>query len=163
MRVIDLNVDMGESFGNWRLGDDEALLERATSANIACGFHAGDPVTLLRTVSLASERGVAIGAHPGFPDLVGQCAGVRDPHRRRPIERGAVFVHRRPVHHGVAGAAMPTGVPAAVTEASLMANEDLVRAERVAVAYLARPWLTCRFLRSSVRSCQLCRRQTAAV
>ncbi len=71
MNTIDLNVDMGESFGNWSLGDDEGLLEIATSANIACGFHAGDPLTMLRTVSLASTRGVAIGAHPGFPDVLG--------------------------------------------------------------------------------------------
>lgn len=71
MASIDLNVDMGESFGNWRLGDDAGLLDMATSANIACGFHAGDPLTMLQTVALVSSRGVAIGAHPGLPDLLG--------------------------------------------------------------------------------------------
>ncbi len=68
---IDLNCDMGESFGAYALGADEALLELVTSANIACGFHAGDPVVLDRTVALAKKHGVAVGAHPGFPDLVG--------------------------------------------------------------------------------------------
>ena len=69
--VIDLNSDMGESFGRWELGADEALLDLVSSANVACGFHAGDPRTMRRTVELARERGVAVGAHPGFPDLAG--------------------------------------------------------------------------------------------
>jgi UPF0271 protein len=68
---IDLNCDMGESFGAWTMGDDEALMESITSANIACGYHAGDPAVMRRTVRLARERGVAIGAHPGLPDLAG--------------------------------------------------------------------------------------------
>lgn len=70
-RMIDLNADLGESYGRWTLGDDEALLGIVTSANIACGFHAGDPATLLRTVRAAAERGVAIGAQVGYPDLAG--------------------------------------------------------------------------------------------
>ncbi len=68
---IDLNADLGESFGRWRLGDDEALLDVVTSANVACGFHAGDPATLLTTCRRAVERGVAIGAHVAYRDLAG--------------------------------------------------------------------------------------------
>ena len=68
---IDLNCDMGESFGRYRLGNDAAMLDVVTSANIACGLHAGDPVVMRETVALAASRGVAIGAHPGYPDLQG--------------------------------------------------------------------------------------------
>lgn len=71
VRTLDINADIGESFGNWTMGNDAAVLPRITSANIACGFHASDPVTLVRTVRLAHEHGVAIGAHPGLPDLLG--------------------------------------------------------------------------------------------
>ncbi|MCA0942570.1 5-oxoprolinase subunit PxpA [Salipiger pacificus] len=68
---IDLNCDMGEGFGPWRMGDDAALLEIVTSANIACGFHAGDPQVMAATMQAAVARGVGIGAHPGFADLQG--------------------------------------------------------------------------------------------
>lgn len=68
---LDLNCDMGESFGAWRMGDDEAVLAHVTSANIACGFHAGDAATMQRTAQMALARGVAIGAHPSLPDLQG--------------------------------------------------------------------------------------------
>jgi UPF0271 protein len=68
---VDLNADLGESYGSWRMGDDEALLDVVTSANVACGFHAGDPVTMLRTCRAAAARGVVVGAHPSYPDLVG--------------------------------------------------------------------------------------------
>jgi 5-oxoprolinase (ATP-hydrolysing) subunit A len=68
---VDLNADMGESFGAWTMGDDAALLDIVTSANVACGFHAGDPDVMARTMRLAVARGVGIGAHPGFPDLQG--------------------------------------------------------------------------------------------
>jgi UPF0271 protein len=68
---IDLNADLGEGFGVWRLGDDEALLDVVTSANVACGFHAGDPLTMRRVCAAAAERGVAIGAQVGYRDLVG--------------------------------------------------------------------------------------------
>jgi len=71
MPRIDLNCDMGESFGPWRMGNDEAVLEHVTSANVACGMHAGDPRTMRVTVEAARARGVAVGAHPGFPDLQG--------------------------------------------------------------------------------------------
>ena len=68
---IDLNADLGEGFGVWRLGDDERLLEVITSANIACGFHAGDPMTMRRVCAAAADRGVVIGAQVGYRDLVG--------------------------------------------------------------------------------------------
>ncbi|HKE46894.1 MAG TPA: 5-oxoprolinase subunit PxpA [Rhodanobacteraceae bacterium] len=71
MKTIDLNCDMGESFGAWTMGQDDAVLAHVTSANIACGFHAGDPSTMRRTVAAAAAHGVAIGAHPSLPDLAG--------------------------------------------------------------------------------------------
>ena len=69
--AVDLNSDVGESFGAWTLGDDAHVLDHVTSANVACGFHAGDPQVMLATVRAARDRGVAVGAHPGYPDLVG--------------------------------------------------------------------------------------------
>jgi UPF0271 protein len=69
--IIDLNADMGESFGAWTMGNDAAMLEVVTSANVACGFHAGDPIVMHKTMAAARERGVAVGAHPGFLDLWG--------------------------------------------------------------------------------------------
>ncbi|MCG7520045.1 LamB/YcsF family protein [Ruegeria sp. Ofav3-42] len=71
MPSVDLNADMGESFGPWNMGDDESLLKIITSANIACGFHAGDSDVMAKTMTLAAENGVGIGAHPGFLDLQG--------------------------------------------------------------------------------------------
>ena len=68
---IDFNCDMGESFGSYKLGQDEELIKYITSANVACGFHAGDPQWMRHTVNLAEEHGVAVGAHPSFPDLQG--------------------------------------------------------------------------------------------
>jgi UPF0271 protein len=70
-KSIDLNCDMGESFGPWTMGQDDAVLAHVSSANIACGFHAGDPATMRRTVAAAVAHGVAIGAHPSLPDLAG--------------------------------------------------------------------------------------------
>jgi len=71
MAQIDLNCDMGEGFGSWPMGSDLEILDHVTSANIACGFHAGDPATMHRTVEAALAKGVAVGAHPGLPDLQG--------------------------------------------------------------------------------------------
>ena len=68
---IDLNADLAEGFGPWRMGDDDALLDVLSSANLACGFHAGDPTIMRRTVELSLKRGVDIGAHVGFPDIQG--------------------------------------------------------------------------------------------
>lgn len=70
-RTIDLNADMGEGYGPWQMGDDAGMLQVISSANIACGAHAGDPQVMARTMALARDRGVAIGAHPGFADLHG--------------------------------------------------------------------------------------------
>lgn len=71
MPTIDLNSDLGESFGAWCMGDDEAMLGIVSSANVACGFHAGDPAGILRTLKAAARHGVTIGAHVSYPDLVG--------------------------------------------------------------------------------------------
>jgi 5-oxoprolinase (ATP-hydrolysing) subunit A len=71
MKTIDLNCDMGESYGAWKMGADAQIMPFITSANIACGFHAGDPATIRKTVKLAHDHGVAIGAHPSLPDLMG--------------------------------------------------------------------------------------------
>lgn len=71
MYTIDLNSDLGESFGAYTIGNDKDVLQYVSSANIACGFHAGDPTVMQRTVALALSKGVALGAHPGLPDLVG--------------------------------------------------------------------------------------------
>lgn len=71
MTTVDLNADMGESFGAWKMGDDAALLRVVTSANIACGGHAGDADVMAATMRMAHENGVGIGAHPGFMDLAG--------------------------------------------------------------------------------------------
>lgn len=71
MKQIDINCDLGESFGNYIIGNDEKMMPFISSANIACGFHAGDPVVIERTVKLALQNNVKIGAHPGYPDLQG--------------------------------------------------------------------------------------------
>ncbi|MDP9936793.1 UPF0271 protein [Paenarthrobacter nicotinovorans] len=71
MKQIDLNSDVGESFGRWSLGDDDAVFRSVSSANVACGFHAGDPTVMRATCELAAQRGVTVGAHPGYRDLAG--------------------------------------------------------------------------------------------
>jgi 5-oxoprolinase (ATP-hydrolysing) subunit A len=71
MKKIDLNCDMGESYGAWKMGADAGVMPFISSANIACGFHAGDPATIRKTVRLAVDAGVAVGAHPSLPDLMG--------------------------------------------------------------------------------------------
>ena len=71
MTRIDINADLGESFGAYTIGRDAGLMQTITSANVAAGFHAGDPSVLRATIRLARRHGVAVGAHPGFPDLVG--------------------------------------------------------------------------------------------
>ena len=87
---IDLNADVGEGFGPWRMGDDAALMEVISSANIACGYHAGDPVIMDRTVRMALERGIDIGAHVGSPDLMG--------FGRRPMQADAAELARYVVY-----------------------------------------------------------------
>ena len=71
MRTVDINCDLGESFGHYQLGDDRAMMPSITSANVACGLHAGDPLVMQATVKLCLEHRVALGAHPGYPDLLG--------------------------------------------------------------------------------------------
>ena len=70
-KVIDLNADLGEGFGPWLMGDDSAMLSIVSSANIACGFHAGDPETMRKTLAIAKEKKITVGAHPGYQDLIG--------------------------------------------------------------------------------------------
>lgn len=79
---MDLNSDLGESFGTWRMGDDASMLDIVTSANVACGFHAGDPAGILDTLRAAAARGVAIGAHVAYPDLAGFGRRNMDPSSR---------------------------------------------------------------------------------
>lgn len=98
---VDLNADMGEGFGRYRL-DDAGLLDVVTSANIACGFHAGDPVVMRETVVLAARRAVAVGAHPGYPDLVG--FGRREL-GANPDEIEAMVVYQVGALHAVCAAA----------------------------------------------------------
>jgi 5-oxoprolinase (ATP-hydrolysing) subunit A len=87
---VDLNSDVGESFGAYTIGQDSILLPHVTSANVACGFHAGDPSVMRATVAMAKQHGVAVGAHPGFPDLVG--FGRRDLHATpREVEDFVVY------------------------------------------------------------------------
>lgn len=71
MKMVDLNSDLGESFGNYKIGLDEEVIKYVTSANIACGWHAGDPLVMEKTVEIAKKQGTSIGAHPGYPDLMG--------------------------------------------------------------------------------------------
>lgn len=68
---VDINCDLGESYGAYKIGNDKKIMPHITSANIACGFHAGDPMTMMQTINLAKKHGVAVGAHPGYPDLLG--------------------------------------------------------------------------------------------
>ncbi|MCR5175489.1 MAG: LamB/YcsF family protein [Anaerovibrio sp.] len=86
MNAVDLNCDLGESFGCYTIGMDEAVIPYVTSVNIACGWHAGDPLIMEKTVALAKKNGVAVGAHPGFPDLMGF---GRRPMTVTPSEAGA--------------------------------------------------------------------------
>lgn len=86
MTTVDLNSDMGEAFGDWTMGDDTAILKIVTSANVACGFHAGDPQVMAKTMAEAKAQGVAVGAHPGYGDLWGFGRRVL-PHSPQEIER----------------------------------------------------------------------------
>jgi UPF0271 protein len=102
---MDINCDLGESFGNWRLGADEALIPRITTASLACGFHGGDPLTMRRAVEAAVEHGVAVGSHPGLPDLLGfgrrvMAVSAEDLHAYVVYQSGALQAFLRP--HGIA-------------------------------------------------------------
>ena len=96
MKVVDLNCDLGESYGNWRLGDDESIMPLVTTANVACGFHGGDPLVMARTAALAREHGIAAGSHPGYPDLLGFGRRAYD---LTPAEAAAYMIeHALPEH-----------------------------------------------------------------
>ena len=88
---IDLNCDMGEGFGPWEMGDDAAMLDIVTSANVACGWHAGDPIIMHDTAALAKAKGVAIGAHPGFNDLWGFGRRVIQGHSMADLEKQVAY------------------------------------------------------------------------
>ncbi|MGM4986044.1 MULTISPECIES: LamB/YcsF family protein [Rhizobium] len=102
MVTIDLNCDMGESFGAYTIGDDEAMLELISTANIACGFHAGDPVVMRNTILAAKAKGVAIGAHPSFMDLYG--FGRRRISGERPEDLEAQIIYQIAAMQGMASA-----------------------------------------------------------
>ena len=93
MKTIDLNCDMGESYGAWKMGADAEVMPYISSANIACGFHGGDPATIRKTVRLAVDHGVAVGAHPSLPDLVGFGLGLAAVGQRDGERGGGNFYH----------------------------------------------------------------------
>jgi 5-oxoprolinase (ATP-hydrolysing) subunit A len=139
--TIDLNSDMGESFGLYRHGADEEILPHISSANIACGFHAGDPTVMRRTVALAQRHGVAVGAHVGFPDLLGfgrRHLGVKPVHLKDYVtyQIGALQAFLRAagfsLHHVKPHGALymmaleDEAISRAIIEASLEAANDLI-------------------------------------
>ena len=136
-RYIDLNCDMGESYGRWTLGNDAEVMPQLTSANLACGFHAGDPHIMRSTVELAIQHGVAIGADPGLPDLMGfgrralnvsaeRAQGLHPLSDRRALEAFAT----------VAGAELQHVKPHGIQYTMFVRNLDLARACAEAVAEL---------------------------
>jgi UPF0271 protein len=102
MATVDLNCDMGESFGAYKIGDDESMMDLISTANIACGFHAGDPVVMRDTILAAKARGVAIGAHPSFMDLYG--FGRRRISGERPEDLEAQIIYQVAAMQGMATA-----------------------------------------------------------
>ena len=136
MKTIDLNSDMGEGFGVYRMGDDAGMLEIVTSANIACGFHAGDPLIMHDVVKRARENGVAIGAHPSFLDLWG--FGRRPIHGERPADIEKIVAYQIGALQGIA-ASLGRRVSHVKTHGSLgnMAAVDDALASAVARAVAA--------------------------
>jgi UPF0271 protein len=139
--TIDLNADLGESFGWYRYGADEEVIAHISSANIACGFHAGDPTVMRRSVALAREHGVAVGAHFGFPDLLGfgrRRLDVKPAHLKDYVtyQIGALLAFLRdagmPLHHVKPHGALymqaleDDALSRAIVEASLAAGEGLM-------------------------------------
>ena len=100
--LINLNADLGEAFGAWPMGDDTAMLDIVKSANIACGLHAGDPMVMTNTVRAAVQRGVSLGAHPGYPDLQGF---GRRPMELTNAEIGAIMAYQIGALQGIAATA----------------------------------------------------------
>ncbi|HSZ51692.1 MAG TPA: 5-oxoprolinase subunit PxpA [Caulobacteraceae bacterium] len=140
-RTIDLNSDLGEGFGPWSMGDDAAMLDIVTSANIACGGHASDPETMHRTLTLARERGIVVGAHPSYPDLPG-FGRRRLPSTPGEIERftaaqtGALMAIAALVGHPVRYV-KPHGALANVAADEVETAEAIVRAVRAVDSHLA--------------------------
>jgi UPF0271 protein len=130
---IDLNADMGEGFGPWQMGDDDALLDIVTSANIACGFHAGDPAVMARSVAACAAKGVGVGAHPGFADLQG--FGRRRILGLAEAELRALMLYQTGALAAIAGAA---GLPLTHLKPhgalNNMANEDRALADTLVAA-----------------------------
>lgn len=136
MKTIDINCDMGEGFGVYELGDDAAMLEIVTSANIACGFHAGDPLVMAGTLAGAKAQGVGVGAHPGFMDLWG--FGRRPIHGQSPGDIEKQLIYQIGALQALAHAQGMT-LNHVKTHGSLgnMANEDIDLARAVARAIKA--------------------------
>jgi UPF0271 protein len=140
-RTIDLNSDLGEGYGPWSMGDDAAMLDIVTSANIACGGHASDPETMHRTLTLAHDRGIVVGAHPSYPDLPG-FGRRRLPSSPGEIERftaaqiGALMAIAALVGHPVRYV-KPHGALANVAADEVETAEAIVRAVRAVDASLA--------------------------
>jgi len=132
--LIDLNVDAGESFGPWQMGDDEAVFPLVSTVNIACGFHAGDPGTMHDALERAKKLGLAVGAHPGLPDLLGfgrraLAVSPRELHDLLLYQLGAIWGMARSLGIKVSHAKMHGALTAPVGEAPGMA-EAIVRAVR---------------------------------
>lgn len=138
---MDLNADLGEGFGRWELGDDEAMLELVTSANVACGFHAGDAPTMRRVCELAAQRGVTVGAQVGYRDLAGfgrrfieydldtlrdeiiyQVGALRAFAQVRYIKPHGALYHAVPHISAIVDAALATGLPVLCAPGSVLAN-----------------------------------------
>ncbi len=136
MNMIDLNCDMGEGFGVYSLGDDESMLDIVTSANIACGFHAGDPLVMAKTLAGAARRGVGVGAHPSFLDLWG--FGRRPILGERPEDVEKTIIYQLGAMQALAHA-QDLKLTHVKTHGSLgnMANEDIDLARAVARAIKA--------------------------
>jgi len=129
---IDINADLGEGFGPYRIADDEALMPLITSANVACGYHAGDPVIMDRTIRLAKEHGVDLGAHVSFPDRMGFGRRVMqiDPHELEKhvlYQLGALYGLAKPAGHHI-GHVNPHGALGNLASADKSVAETLVRA-----------------------------------
>ena len=122
MKRINLNADLGESFGPWRMGEDAALLQVVASASIACGFHAGDPTVMRRTVRQALDAGASLGAHPGWPDLQG--------FGRRPMQMSTAEVEALVIYQLGALAAL-AGADQGLFEALRARRLELARAQNV--------------------------------
>lgn len=137
--TLQLNCDLGESFGSWKMGLDEAVMPHIDQANIACGFHAGDPLVLEKTLKLAKENNVTIGAHPGYPDLVG--FGRRSI-KASPAELKAMVMYQIAAIDGMAaslGLTLAYVKPHGAMYNDMMANIDVRKVIMEAIASYHRP------------------------